>query len=149
MGDWRPEAEETLDGRRIFLWIVPAVAGGRWALTDAGGGDWTLEIEQRYQEVTGTLTGEGRVLELARRRSARHGAALHRRRPRLARHDRRRGDRRRRLARPAARLIDRGRPGARPACAWMLPTIQASSSEAATQIRSDPRLSHIASGGAA
>lgn len=64
MGDWRPEAEDRLDGRRIFLWIVPAIAGGSWALTDADGGQYALEIEQRFQEVNGTLTGGGRVLAL-------------------------------------------------------------------------------------
>ena len=64
MGDWRPEAEETLDGRRIYLWIIPAVAGGSWTLTDAGGGAFTLEIEQRYQEVTGTLAGAGPTMDL-------------------------------------------------------------------------------------
>lgn len=64
MGDWRPEAEDRLDGRRIFLWIVPAIAGGSWALTDADGGQYALEIEQRFQEVTGTLTGGGRALAL-------------------------------------------------------------------------------------
>jgi SAM-dependent methyltransferase len=64
MGDWRPEAEDRLDGRRIFLWIVPAIAGGSWALTDGDGGQYALEIEQRFQEVTGTLTGGGRVLAL-------------------------------------------------------------------------------------
>ncbi len=64
MGDWRPEAEETLDGRRIYLWIIPAVAGGSWALTDGGGGAFTLEIEQRYQEVSGTLTGAGGAMDL-------------------------------------------------------------------------------------
>jgi len=64
MGDWRPEGEDTLDGRRIYLWIIPAVAGGSWALTDAGGGAFTLEIEQRYQEVTGTLAGAGPTMDL-------------------------------------------------------------------------------------
>jgi len=64
MGDWRPEAQETHDGRRIFLWLVPAVAGGRWALTRADGGAFTLEIEQRYQELTGTLTGAGGGVEI-------------------------------------------------------------------------------------
>ena len=59
-----PRPSERLDGRRIFLWIVPAVAGGSWALTDADGAAGTLEIEQRYQEVSGTLTGNGRVLDL-------------------------------------------------------------------------------------
>jgi SAM-dependent methyltransferase len=64
MGDWRPEAEDRLDGRRIYLWIVPAIAGGSWALTDADGGQYALEIEQRFQEVSGTLTGGGQVLAL-------------------------------------------------------------------------------------
>ncbi len=64
MGDWRADAEEQLDGRRIFLWIVPAVAGGSWALTDSDGSAMTLELDQRFQEVTGTLTGPGRVLNL-------------------------------------------------------------------------------------
>lgn len=64
MADWRPEAEERLDGRRIFLWIVPAVAGGSWALTEADGSILALEIEQRFQEVTGTLTGGGHMLAL-------------------------------------------------------------------------------------
>jgi len=64
MGDWRPETEETLDARRIFLWIVPAVAGGIWTLSDGGGEPFVLEIEQRFQDVAGTLTGGGRVAAL-------------------------------------------------------------------------------------
>jgi SAM-dependent methyltransferase len=64
MGDWRAEAEQRHDGRRILLWIVPAIAGGRWALTDAGGERFTLELDQIFQDVTGTLTGGGRVAAL-------------------------------------------------------------------------------------
>jgi SAM-dependent methyltransferase len=64
MGDWRPEAEESHDHRRILLWIVPAIAGGRWALTDERGEAFTLELDQLYQDVTGTMTGAGRVLAL-------------------------------------------------------------------------------------
>ncbi len=66
MGDWRPDSEDELDGRRIFLWTVPAVAGGSWSLTDADGSISVLEIEQRFQEVTGTLTGAGGALALQR-----------------------------------------------------------------------------------
>jgi SAM-dependent methyltransferase len=66
MGDWRPDGEEELDGRHIFLWIVPAVAGGSWSLTDADGSTAVLEIEQRFQDVTGTLIGTGGALELQR-----------------------------------------------------------------------------------
>jgi len=64
MGEWRPEAEDSLDGRRIFLWIVPAVAGGSWVLTDADGAAYALEIEQRFQQLTGTLSGGGRTMAL-------------------------------------------------------------------------------------
>jgi SAM-dependent methyltransferase len=64
MGDWRPEAQDELDGRRIFLWIVPAVAGGSWTVTGADGATWVLEIEQRFQEVSGTLTGPAGALAL-------------------------------------------------------------------------------------
>jgi len=64
MGDWRPEALETHDGRRIFLWLVPAIAGGRWALTDEAGAAFTLELDQIFQDVTGTMTGAGRMVAI-------------------------------------------------------------------------------------
>jgi SAM-dependent methyltransferase len=73
MGDWRPEAEQRHDERRILLWIVPAIAGGLWALTDAAGGSYTLELDQVFQDVTGTMTGMGRIRELQGRL---RGAAL-------------------------------------------------------------------------
>lgn len=64
MGDWRAEAEQRHDGRLILLWIVPAIAGGRWALTQANGESFALDLDQTYQDVTGTMTGGGRVFEL-------------------------------------------------------------------------------------
>jgi SAM-dependent methyltransferase len=64
MGDWRPDGEDALDGRRIYLWLAPAVVEGTWALTEASGADAVLEVEQRFQDVTGTLTGGGRVVAL-------------------------------------------------------------------------------------
>lgn len=65
MGDWRPDAHRDVDGRNAYLWIVPAVAGGEWALTGADGTVMLLELEQRFQEVRGTLTAEGRTLALS------------------------------------------------------------------------------------
>lgn len=64
MGDWQPDAEDALDGRRIFLWIVPAVAGGTWAIAEADGRNWALEIEQSFQTVSGTLTSAGGTFAL-------------------------------------------------------------------------------------
>jgi SAM-dependent methyltransferase len=64
MGDWRPDAEQSHDGRRILLWQVPAVAGGSWAVREADGTAWTLELDQRFQDVTGTMSGQGRAIEI-------------------------------------------------------------------------------------
>jgi SAM-dependent methyltransferase len=64
MGDWRPEADEHHEEGRLLLWTVPAVAGGGWAMTGADGAAFTLELEQSYQDVTGTMTGAGQALEL-------------------------------------------------------------------------------------
>jgi hypothetical protein len=55
LGDWRPDAEEEIDASRIFLWIVPAVVGGSWSMILADGSILPLEIEQRFQQVSGTL----------------------------------------------------------------------------------------------
>ena len=60
MGEWRAEAEQVHDGRRIFLWRVPAVAGGRWTLTEADGTAWALDLDQRFQDVAGTMRAGGR-----------------------------------------------------------------------------------------
>jgi len=64
MGEWRPDAEEEMDASRIYMWIVPAVVGGRWALTMADGAAMTLDLDQRFQEVSGTLTANGRASQL-------------------------------------------------------------------------------------
>ncbi len=64
MGDWRPDSEEKHDLRRIFLWIVPAVAGGDWALTDGSGRQAFLRIQQRFQSVEGTLEDGDRTWRL-------------------------------------------------------------------------------------
>jgi SAM-dependent methyltransferase len=64
MGDWRADREDMLDGRRIFLWIVPAVADGEWILSDGRGETYQLTLEQRFQDVTGAMTGGGRVRDI-------------------------------------------------------------------------------------
>lgn len=61
MGDWEPDAREEHDGRRIFLWHVPGIAGGSWELTRADGSLHLLELEQRFQDVSGAVSGGGTV----------------------------------------------------------------------------------------
>ncbi|MBD8678058.1 class I SAM-dependent methyltransferase [Sphingomonas sp. CFBP 13720] len=57
MGDWRPDAERLVGDRRIYLWIVPGVAGGEWRVTMADGRTAMLTLDQRFQDVTGTMDG--------------------------------------------------------------------------------------------
>ncbi len=64
LGDWRPDAHRVVDGANIYLWTVPAVAGGQWALSGLGADPARLDLEQRFQEVTGTLTMSGRTIAL-------------------------------------------------------------------------------------
>lgn len=57
LGDWRADAERLVGDRRVYLWIVPAVAGGTWRATLPDGRQVPLTIDQRFQDVTGTLGG--------------------------------------------------------------------------------------------
>ena len=55
MGEWRADEQRLIGDRRVFLWIVPAVAGGDWLATLPDGRTAPLHFDQRFQDVTGTL----------------------------------------------------------------------------------------------
>ena len=57
MGDWRPDGQQTVEDKQIYLWVVPAVVGGEWRLT-LDGATRTVRFEQRYQHVVGELDGQ-------------------------------------------------------------------------------------------
>lgn len=63
LGDWRPDAERVVDAANIYLWIVPAPVEGQWTLAD-GGSAMVLTLDQRFQDVSGTLSAGGRTLPL-------------------------------------------------------------------------------------
>ena len=59
--DWRPDVKTTIR-KNVFLWIVPARAGGRWQVrSGAPGGEFAfdMELRQRYQELDGFARIEG------------------------------------------------------------------------------------------
>ena len=58
MGEWRPDRRERVGTATLFLWVVPARVGGRWTLT-ADGRTATLDLEQRFQELDGTVAADG------------------------------------------------------------------------------------------
>lgn len=57
LGDWRPDAAVEIDASHIYFWIVPAPVAGSWTLRLADGSALPLELDQRFQDVTGTLGG--------------------------------------------------------------------------------------------
>lgn len=73
LGDWRPDAQRTVDAANIYLWIVPAVVGGQWTLRD-GDETMVLTLNQQFQDVSGTLRVGGR--EIALREATLRGTRL-------------------------------------------------------------------------
>jgi len=55
MEDWEADEISSVDGRRIYFWLVPAMVQGSWAL-DAGGQKLELALEQHFQKMNGTVT---------------------------------------------------------------------------------------------
>jgi len=54
MDDWQPDETTNLDGRRAYLWIVPAKVNGTWRIL-SGSDVWDGTLEQRYQVVDGSI----------------------------------------------------------------------------------------------
>jgi len=55
MDDWEADEISSLDGRRAYLWIVPANVQGAWRISVTGGETFDLTLDQRYQKVDGTV----------------------------------------------------------------------------------------------
>jgi SAM-dependent methyltransferase len=58
MGDWKPDNSASVGAQRVYFWVIPANATGRWKWNPPGGRQaaFVLEMEQRYQQIRGTLT---------------------------------------------------------------------------------------------
>jgi len=54
MDDWQPDETTSLDGRRAYLWIVPAKVQGAWRI-QSGADAFDLMLEQRYQMIEGYI----------------------------------------------------------------------------------------------
>jgi hypothetical protein len=63
MEEWKPDRHETVDGRHVYLWIVPAKVAGRWKVQD-GERSFTIELEQQFQNVKGTALINGEKVPL-------------------------------------------------------------------------------------
>ena len=64
LGDWIPDETSNYEGRPAYMWVVPARANGRWKIKIGSGAkakgnaarEFTLDIEQRFQMISGTAS---------------------------------------------------------------------------------------------
>jgi SAM-dependent methyltransferase len=54
MDDWEPDETTMMDGRRAYLWIVPAKVQGVWTLSN-GADKWDMTLDQKYQKIDGNV----------------------------------------------------------------------------------------------
>lgn len=59
MDDWEPDERSLSDDDVAYLWIVPADVAGSWSFREAeGGGQITVQLTQKFQELEGRANGE-------------------------------------------------------------------------------------------
>jgi precorrin-6B methylase 2 len=63
MEDWKPDRQQQVAGRDVYLWIVPARVAGSWTL-ERDGRRIRLDLRQRFQEVGGTATVDGQQVTI-------------------------------------------------------------------------------------
>lgn len=65
MGDWKPDLKESVEGRTVYLWVVPAQVDGRWRVQQGQKGDpIDLSLKQDFQEFTGKATINGKAVPI-------------------------------------------------------------------------------------
>ena len=67
MGDWVADSTQSLAGRMVYYWLMPARVDGTWTLTAAAGGanrTYELRLQQTYQRLTGTAAVGDRTLSV-------------------------------------------------------------------------------------
>jgi hypothetical protein len=57
MGDWKPDGVSNVLAQRVYRWVIPANVTGTWKAAVPGKRQvaFDLEIDQRYQQIRGTL----------------------------------------------------------------------------------------------
>jgi hypothetical protein len=55
MQDWEPDETSYLGNTPAYLWIVPARVQGTWRLALEGGSTFSVDLEQTFQKLGGTV----------------------------------------------------------------------------------------------
>jgi len=65
MGEWEADQHDSLDGRNVYMWIVPASVEGRWKLRTSNGNETILSLDQTFQKIEGRAVSGGASITLA------------------------------------------------------------------------------------
>ncbi len=63
LGDWEADEKIEVEGRRGYLWVVPAAVDGAWVVAVAGD-EFRLHLARRYQKLSGFSERGGRTAPL-------------------------------------------------------------------------------------
>jgi SAM-dependent methyltransferase len=55
MGAWLADKQESFGSADLYMWVVPASVAGTWRVQE-GRREYTLKIDQEFQEISGTAT---------------------------------------------------------------------------------------------
>jgi phospholipid N-methyltransferase len=55
MGDWKADETAEIEYRTAYLWIVPARVAGNWTFRDQGSMQFTVSLNQTFQELSGDV----------------------------------------------------------------------------------------------
>ena len=64
MGDWQADEKLELSSVTIYKWVIPAQIAGAWEWEGYDGKAYRVELQQKYQEVSGSAWVDGEVAEL-------------------------------------------------------------------------------------
>jgi hypothetical protein len=59
MGDWEADETAEVEYRTAYLWIVPAKVDGNWTLRDQTGAQFSVNLKQVYQKISGEVVAGG------------------------------------------------------------------------------------------
>jgi SAM-dependent methyltransferase len=59
MAEWPPDQSVEIQGRKVFLWIVPARVDGTWDFRDRRGQAFSIDLRQTFATLAGEVTRGG------------------------------------------------------------------------------------------